>query len=229
MNDDMNSMNTNIQATLNASSELVSLTMDTAVSTLSGKFESLKKPSFVATLSANMGNNNNNNLNVEQTATPNLRLRTTAGGSRLNFDGTPLPSPPNRISPATDFERMIWVGRINNTVTTEIMEKYIAEHFTLPESAKVIVKCLISKDITDLSTVPSLSYKISVDSEDTFDRLINPKLWPRQCRIREFFNRPRTASLNDFLPLSSQQNNLIQQSQIETQTAMDVTQQQQQQ
>lgn len=218
MNEDMNKIDTNIQATIKSSSDLASKSLDTAVSTISGKIESVLKPTFAETLSANTisNHNNNNNLCVDQTGTPlstintqkNPRLRTAAGGCRVNFDGTPFPSP--QTSQSTDFERMIWIGRINNTVTTDIMEKYIADHFNLPETAKVIVKCLINKNITDISTVPSLSYKINVDSEETFNKLIDPQLWPSQCRLREFFNRPRTASLNDFLPNQLQSNNQTQ-------------------
>lgn len=149
----------------------------------------------------NVKNNNKpSNMNAP------TKLSTLRGTSNINFDGSMITTPETNI-PKQMFNRMIWVGNLGNEITTEILTTYIEKKLDIDSTNKIVLRPLIAKD-KSLSDYTNISYKISVDSLETFESLIDTDFWPRTCRIREFFDRRTEASSADFLSLETSKKKL---------------------
>lgn len=87
---------------------------------------------------------------------------------------------------AVNFDRMIWLGSSDNSLTKEALSTIIREKFNVAFNQFVIENMFSERNRLQK---PSISFKISVDSEDTFNRLMNASTW-RPYRVREFIVRP---------------------------------------
>lgn len=100
-------------------------------------------------------------------------------------------SPSNKIPGG--FNRMIWLGSLDKTISKEALALFIKEEFDILPS-QIDIQNLFS--VRNRAVLPKVSFKISVDSEDTFNSLIDQSKWPRKYRVKEFFRRSPNTSIN---------------------------------
>lgn len=123
--------------------------------------------------------------------TKNARNSTNANRRRANNNATQQnrsnktnsnrPLVPVTI-PLTSFTRSIWLSSTDKTVNNQTLATTIRQKFNFgPE--KVAIKSLRKQNSPQCSYV---SFKINVDSQNTFDTLLNITAWPRTFRVREF-------------------------------------------
>lgn len=123
--------------------------------------------------------------------TKNARTSTNANRRRANNNATQQnrsnrtnsnrPLVPVTI-PLTSFTRSIWLSSTDKTVNNQTLATTIRQKFNFgPE--KVAIKSLRKQNSPQCSYV---SFKINVDSQYTFDTLLNITAWPRTFRVREF-------------------------------------------
>lgn len=84
------------------------------------------------------------------------------------------------------FNRTIWISSQNKDLSEQALASFIYQRFNIP-SEKVAVKSL--KKLNAPLPPRYVSFKLSVDCEDTFKKLMDASKWPAMYRIREFIER----------------------------------------
>ncbi|XP_031627746.1 putative GPI-anchored protein pfl2 [Contarinia nasturtii] len=92
----------------------------------------------------------------------------------------------NKRTPAM-FGRSIWCCSNNKNMTEELLADIILQHFHI-ESSKVSIRSL-QKQNAIATRQTYVSFKISVDTENTFNVLVNNSIWPNSIRAREFMEK----------------------------------------
>lgn len=93
-------------------------------------------------------------------------------------------------APATaNGNRSIYVGSVDKKLTKERLANLIYHGFNVAQT-KFAIQILVSKEASDRTRSHYISFKISVDSDNTFNVLLN-SVWPKYLRVREFYDRAR--------------------------------------
>lgn len=87
----------------------------------------------------------------------------------------------------TMFSRTIWLSSQDKQMTDQSLATYILQRFQIPAS-KILIKSL-KKAGAAQPPQRYVSFKISVDSQNTFSTLVNTTSWPTTFRVREFIER----------------------------------------
>lgn len=120
--------------------------------------------------------------------------------STINFDFTTIaPTAIPVDPPANSFDRMIWLGGVPGKIPLTELKLFIEKQFDMDSTDKITLKPLIVKD-KNACDFEFISYKIGVDSCETFEQLLDSSKWPKGCRIREFIDRAKKVTFGDFFP-----------------------------
>lgn len=84
------------------------------------------------------------------------------------------------------FDRMIWVSSLDKRISKEALALFIKEEFNILPG-QIDIQNLFS--YRNRAALHNVSFKVSVDSEDTFKRLFDQSKWPQKYRVKEFFCR----------------------------------------
>lgn len=144
------------------------------VSVTSSAPASAARPQQQAAKVTTVNSRNRNKINLtKKTASTN----SCNGASRSNNQSS--------SKPAMNFSRSIYLSSLDKSMTEQSIRALIMNRVFINASDKFSVKSLQKSN----GLLNYVSFKISVDSENTFNKLLRAKTWPRTVRVREFIDR----------------------------------------
>lgn len=99
--------------------------------------------------------------------------------------GPAVPLIVERSSPSRrKFDRSLWISRLHPETTTDQILEYVMSKTDCNDKSSFFCKKLVKRD-ADLSLLQFVSFKVDVNNEH-FQCLIDPNVWPKTVRVREF-------------------------------------------
>lgn len=93
----------------------------------------------------------------------------------------------NSLSP-TMFNRSIWLSSTDKNMTEQSLAIYISSRFHFISPQQVLIKSLKKAGVPQRPP-KFVSFKIDVDTENTYNTILDITKWPRTFRVREFIQR----------------------------------------